>query len=456
MEHLDCIDHNLDTCPTHIERAADAWPAGYPPHLFAKSVAEGRRLIESRERKFVFIRAPESMSINSSMPLFDIPDTVGQYWNLQTTSRTLSPHPAFDRMKKLLPGLSGPLSSGTFFSYLGAAVDRMRELIGLPPSLSESIELSYVDAQKLSSYVPGYTTRFRKRPAVLISAGPESAKTIQSVINQLVNDMGLHARQRIDQLGAEFVASAGDAFHHDGGRNDTFHHDEGRNRVEIMAQGAGAAEDLLWHFDPLSRGDFFAKLLYFWQGPGTVYCDTGGYVPAAGRIRYQERLSSLHDYISRKLRLFTFSYAEKKPHYKVMSPDFSHPILWEHARTFIGKALRIGEHSIYDYLAEHPSDNLSQALQEYENFIYYNATKLNIEIYNMFNDRTTAALKAFRIDEVCTSIGGTIYATPPGYMAMHATCNEHECEGALHRSPLPDFESAQPFSRFMVSVGHDI
>jgi hypothetical protein len=214
-------------------------------------------------------------------------------------------------------------------------------------------------------------------------------------------------------------------------------------------KGAGALGGTRWHFDEgISTKPF---LIYVWQGPGTIYCETRDRIPSSEDLRQKEQ-----QYDDVRINLTST--------HQVMSPYFSHDIIWKHVKSAVGQALRVQGRSVYDYLAEHPSldvsHSVSQALREYENFIYYNATKLNVTIRNVFNDRVKDAFEAFRLDEVCTSIGGTVYATPPGYMAMHATQKMRKNNdkmndrgAALHRGPAVGYENKQDRSRFFIIMG---
>jgi len=332
-------------------------------------------------------------------------------------------------MQKLLPELS-PQSSWISSWFLNLLPRRVLQLIGF--TSVEPFILSESEQKELLPYVPQVS-----QPPKLFKArhewkgtGPELVENLQSKINQLLKNTRSRPLRGIDQLAAEFVAAAGDVFEHD----------ESKLGVTFAMLGDETHQQgLIWHIDAGPRSPK-ARLVYPWQGPGTVYCETGGRHPSREYLLHKKEEYSNATILGTHLGT-----------YKLMSLNFSHPIIWGHVRTFVGKMLRINGISIYDYLSQlsqGASHDVRQALETYEKHLYYNAVTLSIATFEKLNDRLANALRYLKINNLCTDLGGTVYVTPPGYMSMHAACY-YPSHSALHRRPVPTYERDGAFSRFL-------
>jgi hypothetical protein len=399
MENLYFADEVQNTCPANFER-----PAGYPENLFAANISEGYRLIESRERKFVFVPACVAGSATaSSVPVLDIPERAGQKLDTYLQYTLEIDHAAIDRMKGLLLGLSVLPSS--YFNFQKVSFD-----------------------QQLSFYLPAYPPELFYSPSIgrfkHTTVDPE---TLQALINRAVHQTGSRGHG-FDRLAHELEALAGDEFRQS----------DASYTAAPLIQGAGTLPPApYWHIDTtdIFNASFGVNMVNFWQGSRTIYCDTGYNVPQEDVIKSAEEL--------------TTSFESRHQDKKLLSLNFSHPVLWGPIRDSIGQMFRVNNVSIYDYIANHTSPELKQALQDYEDYVYYNKSTLEITIDDQANDQIVDYLKTTQLNEICTLMGGAVYATPPGHLSMHAMSNDYR-SAALHRSPTPGYQEAE--ARFGVVI----
>jgi len=389
-------------------------PAGYPEHLFAATMSEGYSLIESRERRFVFVpQTSADTGTTQSPPGLQIPDIAGQKLSVLLSCTLKVNHAAVEQMKELIPSLS--------------------------VLASESPDDREVPAdQHLSSYFPGYPKElfYDQSPDRSMHAMVDP-KELQALINQAVNQTGSRGAA-FDRWAFELDALAGDAFRYPNSSYRYFH----------IIQGSRALPPTpLWHIDntsifDVSPGDNLpsgVSVSNFWQGSGTVYCD----------IHHNQIQQEVIDEAEKNTKRIEHSDAETT---EIFALNFSHPVLWDSIRASIGDKFRVNNISIYDYVANHTSPELSRALHDYEAHVYYNTTALSIYIEQQANDKILDYFKTSQLDAVCTLMGGSVYATPPGYMSLHAVGGDYS-SAALHRSPVPGYEkTGTRFGVFIVRL----
>lgn len=381
MEHLYCEEHH-NACHAQVvspsytyqaeigaqlclaKHTGEHHPAGYPSYLFAPNITEGFRLIESNEREFIFVRNPEvSLGADAEPPILDIPDVVSLWsWNAQVSYSLVTEHPAFNLMKKLAPGLStyaqeaylwpkDPMFQALCFESLKPGQHNDKKDMNDTFNLTQ-ISSSFVRKDFLALIQQAVDSSISGKLENLDKLTHDLAKLIQRFPHmyspQYLKHLARQVAALVRELPAKKATSSSYAF---------MEHKTAIEGAVEMTSPPG------WHEDGAMHGMRKPRLLRFWQGPGTVYCEISGDLWRMFRIRSK----SYEDTYERDGAAIFNS-----------TIKFSHPEIWSDIRSSINMTMHVDNLSIYDYVKTYPNQALYQALQDYEKHIYYNVSRIMI------------------------------------------------------------------------------